>query len=147
MEPGTKLTSDTAMTASHFPYQELVGCLMYLAVSTRTDIAYATNCLARFVCTPNNNHVHVAKRVLKYLQGTKSVGIWLGERSPNFLKGYCDANYGGCEETRRSTTGYVFTFHGRAGVESAQALVPGRSDTYRTMTEFRSSTFEDNGTH
>eukprot|EP00963_Diacronema_lutheri_P010081 scaffold953_cov326-Pavlova_lutheri.AAC.1 len=57
MEPGTKLTSDTAMTASHFPYQELVGCLMYLAVSTRPDIAYATNCLARFVCAPNNNHV------------------------------------------------------------------------------------------
>ena len=112
MEPGTKWTSDTAIADSDFPYQELVGCLMYLAVSTRPDIAYVTNCLARFVCNPKNNHVQVAKRVLKYLQGTKSVGIWLADRSQKLLAGYCDANYGGCEETRRSTTGYVFTFSG-----------------------------------
>ena len=112
LEPGTKWTSDAAVTESNFPYQELVGCLMYLAVSTRPDIAYVTNCLARYVSSPSSNHVAVAKRVLKYLHGTKSVGILLGDSSPSFLEGYCDANYGGCEETRRSTTGYVFTMHG-----------------------------------
>ena len=112
LEPGTKWTSEATGTESNFPYQELVGCLMYLAVSTRPDIAYVTNRLARYVSAPTSNHVAVAKRVLKYLHGTKSVGILLGDSSPSFLDGYCDANYGGCEETRRSTTGYVFTLHG-----------------------------------
>eukprot|EP00963_Diacronema_lutheri_P000532 scaffold30_cov329-Pavlova_lutheri.AAC.1 len=112
LELGTKWTSDATATESNFPYQELVGCLMYLAVSTRPDIAYATNRLARYVSAPTSNHVVVVKRVLKYLHGTKAVGILVGDSSPSLLEGYCDANYGDCEETRRSTTGYVFTLHG-----------------------------------
>ena len=84
LELGTKWTSDAAVTESNFPYQELVGCLMYLAVSTRPDIAYVTNRLARYVSSPSSNHVAVAKRVLKYLHGTKSVGILLGDSSPSF---------------------------------------------------------------
>eukprot|EP00963_Diacronema_lutheri_P001208 scaffold78_cov513-Pavlova_lutheri.AAC.1 len=73
LEPGTKWTSDASATESNFPYQELVGCLIYLAVSTRPDIAYVTNRLARYVSAPTTNHVAVAKRVLKYLNGTKAV--------------------------------------------------------------------------
>eukprot|EP00963_Diacronema_lutheri_P010611 scaffold1117_cov307-Pavlova_lutheri.AAC.1 len=81
LEPGTKWTSDASATESNFPYQELVGCLMYLAVSTRPDIAYVTNRPARYVSAPTSNHVAVAKRVLKYLHGTKAVGILLGDSS------------------------------------------------------------------
>lgn len=111
-EPGTRMSSVSEPAEVGFPYQELVGCLMYLAVSTRPDIAYVTNCLARHVVAPTKLHVLVAKRVLKYLQGTKAKGILLGPRGHILLEGYCDANYGNCELTRRSTTGYVFTFNG-----------------------------------
>eukprot|EP00963_Diacronema_lutheri_P009487 scaffold847_cov397-Pavlova_lutheri.AAC.2 len=92
LEPGTKWTSNASATESNFPYQELVGCLMYLAVSTRPDIAYVTNRLARYVSAPTSIHVAVANRVLKYLNGTKAAGILLGDSSPSLLEGYCDAN-------------------------------------------------------
>lgn len=85
---------------------------MYLAVSSRLDIAFVTNCLARHVVEPKKSHVLVAKRVLKYLQGTKPLGILLRSRNKTFMEGHCDSNYGSCELTRRSTTGYIFTFHG-----------------------------------
>eukprot|EP00963_Diacronema_lutheri_P010020 scaffold946_cov359-Pavlova_lutheri.AAC.2 len=49
MEPGSKLTSDEDIENTDFLFQELAGYLMYLVVSTRPDIANATNCLARFV--------------------------------------------------------------------------------------------------
>eukprot|EP00963_Diacronema_lutheri_P000049 scaffold1_cov375-Pavlova_lutheri.AAC.49 len=64
-EPGTQWASEAAMTKSNFPYHELVGCLMYLAVSTRPDIAYVTNCLARYVFATRSTYVAVAKRILK----------------------------------------------------------------------------------
>eukprot|EP00963_Diacronema_lutheri_P005231 scaffold408_cov347-Pavlova_lutheri.AAC.5 len=99
MEPGTKLISDEDVDNTDFPFQELVGCLMYLAVSTRPDIAYATNCMARSVTCTRPNHVAALKRILRYLQET-------------LQEGFCDASYGNCEETRRSTTGYVFRFKG-----------------------------------
>eukprot|EP00963_Diacronema_lutheri_P009628 scaffold869_cov399-Pavlova_lutheri.AAC.1 len=112
LEPGVKFTTANQNTTIDFPYQELVGCLMYLAVCTRPDIAFVTNCLARFVVAPTNTHVTIAKRVLKYLSGSKSHGLLLGSHNQNLLEGYCDANYGTCEVTRRSTTGYLLTFAG-----------------------------------
>eukprot|EP00963_Diacronema_lutheri_P009792 scaffold916_cov343-Pavlova_lutheri.AAC.1 len=101
LEPGVKFTKANQNTAIDFPYQELVGCLMYLAVCTRPDIAFVTNCLARFVVAPTNTHVTIAKRVLKYLSGSKSHGLLLGSHNQILLEGYCDANYGTCEVTRR----------------------------------------------
>ena len=112
LDLGTKWNVPTDTAEVNFPYQELVGCLMYLAVSTRPDIAYVTNCLARYVSAPTTTHIAIAKRVLKYLQGSKSLGLLLGSHNQNLLEGYCDANYGSCEVTRRSTTGYLFTFSG-----------------------------------
>ena len=112
LEPGVKFTTLHEETPTDFPYQELVGCLMYLAICTRPDIAFVTNCLARFVVAPSNSHVTIANRVLKYLRGSKSYGLLLGSHNESLLEGYCDGNYGSCEMTGRSTTGYLFTFFG-----------------------------------
>ena len=56
-------------------YQSAVGSLMYLAVSTRPDITYAVNTLARFVSNPQEKHWTALKRVLRYLRGTSKHGI------------------------------------------------------------------------
>ena len=112
MEPGVKWNENTDTKKVDFPFQELVGCLMYLAVSTRPDIGYITNCLARYVTSTGSNHVAAGKRVLRYLQGTKHYGITLGRLADTLIEGFCDANYGNCEQSRRSTTGYVFTCYG-----------------------------------
>ncbi len=57
------------------PYRSLVGALLYLSMHTRPDIAYAVSELARHCARPGGEHWIAAKRVLRYLQGTTSVGL------------------------------------------------------------------------
>lgn len=86
------------------PYRELVGCLMYISVSTRPDIMYAVSRLARFNACYSEEHWIAAKNVLRYLVGTKSMGlIFQGSE----IAAYSDASHGQDKETRRSTTGYL----------------------------------------
>lgn len=52
------------------PYQEAVGCLLYLSQGTRPDIAYIVNTLSRFNNQPTVEHWMAIKRVMIYLNGT-----------------------------------------------------------------------------
>jgi len=54
-------------------YQHLVGCLLYLAVSTRPDIAFASMWLGQFSANPSRSHFLAAKHVLQYFVGTRSL--------------------------------------------------------------------------
>lgn len=56
-------------------YQCLVGCLMWLVAVCRPDIAYAVIKLARYGNNPGVVHIQAARRVLRYLGGTKHLGI------------------------------------------------------------------------
>jgi hypothetical protein len=58
-------------------------------------------------------HWNAAKGVLRYVAGTLDVGIVYGSSQAG-LQGFCDADYAGDLDTRRSTTGYVFTLAGGA---------------------------------
>jgi len=91
---------------SKFPYQNLVGALLYLAINTRPDIAYAVGVLARFNTDPNFRACKALIRVLLYLRGTPDVGIQFTGKSLDIF-GYSDADWAGDLDTRRSTTGYV----------------------------------------
>jgi len=96
-----------------YPYSELVGSLLYLSVCTRPDLAQAVGVLARYMSRPAVEHWQIAKGVLRYVAGTTDHGIIFG-RSANALVGFCDADFAGDIDTRRSTTGYVFLLHGGA---------------------------------
>lgn len=116
-------------------YRGIVGSLLYLANCTRPEISLAVGTLARFMAEPTEEHLKAAKRVLRYLKGTPGTGLVYGghglvlagyaeppsdaELSAESavelkLAGYADADYAGCPNTRRSTTGYVFTLNGAA---------------------------------
>jgi transposase InsO family protein len=115
MSPSTRLTKpnddNKVLDKTAFGYSELVGSLLYLAVCTRPDIAYAVGALARHMAKPTMEHWNAAKAVVRYLAGTVDYGICFGN-SNNELMGYCDADYAGDLNTRRSTTGYTFILNG-----------------------------------
>jgi len=93
-------------------YQELFGCLLYLATCTRLNIFFAVRRLARYVGAPTQAHWSAGKAVLRYLQGTKDMAIQYG--GADELVGYHDADYAADVDTRRSTTGAVFLLNERA---------------------------------
>ena len=93
-------------------YQELLGGLLYVATCTRPDISFAVGKLARHASAPTQAHASAAKGVLKYLKGTSQLGLRYA--AAGALTGYCDADFAGNVDTRRSTTGYAFLLNGAA---------------------------------
>jgi hypothetical protein len=63
---------------------------------------------------PTVVHWQAAKGVVRYLSGTAALGIAFGRGQETGLQGYCDADYAGDVDTRKSTTGYVFMLYGGA---------------------------------
>ena len=89
------------------PYRQLIGALVYLAHTTRPDIAFVTGLLARQVQSPSLHHWKVATRVLRYLKGTLDLGITMHRSQTTTINAFVDSDYGGDKPTRRSTTGYA----------------------------------------
>eukprot|EP00877_Chromochloris_zofingiensis_P008872 jgi/Chrzof1/4238/Cz14g04120.t1 len=115
LSPSVKLAKDEGgpLDKEHYPYSQLVGSLMYLAITSRPDLAFSVGALARYMSCPTTVHWQAAKGVLRYLGGTLDYGITFGSDS-NDLIGYCDADYAGDTDTRKSTSGYIFILHGGA---------------------------------
>ncbi|KAF0709191.1 hypothetical protein AaE_012946 [Aphanomyces astaci] len=91
-------------------YRAMIGSLVYLMVCTRPDIAHAVQRLSCHLHAPRTPHLLGAKRVLRYLSGTKTWGIQFGTGEPT-LGGYCDASWA-TRPDRRSTTGFLWSFLG-----------------------------------
>jgi len=89
------------------PYREAVGSLMFVAIASRPDIAFATNFLSRFLSSYDEKHWKAVKGILRYLSGTKGLGIMYCKSKTSKLTWYSDADYAGDCTTRKSTTGYV----------------------------------------
>ncbi|CAI7809828.1 unnamed protein product [Closterium sp. NIES-54] len=89
------------------PYPGLVGCLMYLMTCTRPELAYPLSLLARYVAPGRHQKVHwdAAKRVLRYLCSTSSMGLVLGGRARVVLTGHADASWVYDLATQRSSHG------------------------------------------
>lgn len=100
------------LDTQRFPFNALVGSLLYLASTTRPDLSFAVGALARHMAKPTAEHWSIAMGLLRYLKGTASMVLTFG--SETGLIGYCDADYAGDVDTRRSTTAYVFLLHGGA---------------------------------
>ncbi|KAI0995909.1 Copia protein, partial [Podosphaera aphanis] len=113
--------NDGAATAAQIKeYQSKVGSLLYLAVHTRPDIAFACSSFSRYLSNPSLQHLKGLDRIFRYIRGTINLGIMYDGNSPTQqLHGYCDSDWGGDKGTRRSTGGSLFFL--AAGVISASA--------------------------
>ena len=120
MQPGKYLTADDCgdkhdkeyMKTTVKEYQSLVGALLWLSTNTRPDISFAVNQLARFLSAPGPSHVSAAHRVLRYLAGSRNIGISYirtnDTTKANVLTAYTDASFADDPEDRRSVTGFMF---------------------------------------
>jgi hypothetical protein len=88
-------------------YQRIIGSLMYIMLGTRGDIAYAVSVASRYLANPGPQHMTMARRILRYLKGTAAFRLTYKGHLQT-LKGFTDADWGGCRDTRRSTAGYLF---------------------------------------
>jgi hypothetical protein len=89
--------------------REIIGSLTWLAGSTRPDISFATNMLARHINKSNSHHAKGIKRILRYLKGTRDYGLEIKpDRTINIEASvYCDADWAGDKTNRKSTTGSI----------------------------------------
>ena len=133
--------------------QVYIGCLTWLSISTRPDIATITNILAKYTTKCTSKHIDQVKRTIRYLKGTKTLGISFTSRNQNKLEshvkfpmdnpitGLCDANWGPQDQskpreneqrttslfTNRSLSGFLIYFSGPLHWVSKRQTVTARS--------------------
>ena len=96
---------------SKVPYASAIGNLMYAMLCTRLDIAHAVGIVSKFMSRPGKQHWEVVKWILRYLRGSSDTCLYFTGASLK-LQGYVDANFASDIDSRKSTTGFVFTLGG-----------------------------------
>ncbi|XP_062713205.1 uncharacterized protein LOC134290165 [Aedes albopictus] len=92
----TKTGSTTKEQKQHMEkvsFRQLIGGLQFLAHCTRSDIAYAVNVVSSFSSDPSEVHWVAAKRILRYLKGTKSMKLTFRKQSAPSFEGFSDADW------------------------------------------------------
>jgi hypothetical protein len=104
------ISKNDELLTPDYPFKELVGSLLYLVTCTRPDIAHAVSMASR-TSAPTQAHWLALKQILRYLKGTKQLGIRFRWEETNELIGYSDADYAN-DESRKSNTGYCVFYGG-----------------------------------
>ena len=92
----------------NIPYASVVGSLMYAQTCTRPDISFAVGMLGMYQSNPDLDHWKAAKKIMRYLQGTKNHMLTYKRSDHLKVIGYSDSDFAGCVDTRKSTFGYLF---------------------------------------
>ena len=86
-------------------YQRLVGKLIYLS-HTRPDIGFSVSMVSQFMNNPNEEHMEVVYRILRYLKVTPGKGLIFEKNQRRDIEAFSDADWAGSVQDRRSTSGY-----------------------------------------
>ena len=121
MDPHVVIKNRTSPPANISLYQQLLGSLLYAAMCTRPDIAYAIHALSQYSVDPGEEHWTAAKRVLRYLKGTRDLALTYGgpEDWDDVLESYSDADWASNDD-RKSISGFTFLLGGGAVSWSAK---------------------------
>nr|CAN61640.1 hypothetical protein VITISV_021909 [Vitis vinifera] len=106
---GQHLSAEGTLFSDPTLFRSLAGALQYLTI-TRPDLSFSVNSIFQFMHAPTEDHFRALKRILRYVKGTAHHGLQLHKQSTRDLLGYSDADWAGCPDTRRSTTGYAIFF-------------------------------------
>ena len=87
---------------------------MWGQLATRPNLSFSVSLLARFQSNPGIDHWNALMHVMGYIKNTLDYGLTYSRDSDLSPVAFVDADYGGCKDTRRSTSGYVFMMAGGA---------------------------------
>jgi hypothetical protein len=94
------------------PYRSVLGSIMWGQLATRPDLSFSVSLLARFQAEPGVEHWSALLHVVGYIKNTLDYGLTYSCDSDISPTAFVDADYGGCRDTQRSTSGYVFMMAG-----------------------------------
>ncbi|CAL1409432.1 unnamed protein product [Linum trigynum] len=138
MEQNLKLTresGDLLDNEEQSVYRSLVGSLIYLT-HTRPDISYAVQVVSQYMGMARTMHMDAVHRLLRYLKQTQEVGMFFPADGEPVVEAFADADYAGCKDTRRSTSGWCIRV-GRSFV-SWRCRKQDRVSKSSTEAEYRS---------
>jgi len=98
--------ADVAPVSDATDFRSLAGALQYLTF-TRPDIVYAVQQVCLHMHEPREPHLAALKRILRYVRGTLHLGLLLRPSTSTDLVVYTDADWAGCPDTCKSTSGYA----------------------------------------
>ena len=87
-------------------YRQLIQCFLYLT-HNRPELYYAVSVVSRYMDQPHEVHWRSAKRILNFVQGTRTHGIFYKAKSDLDLIGFTDSDWAGDNTDQNSTLGYV----------------------------------------
>ena len=127
MNPSLKLWHANYQTMSKSKLEEikkilycsLVGCLLYLLISTHPDITYSVQQLSQYLDCYSYAHWNAVIHVVRYLSGTQNLKLHLGSMNPISLLGFTDSDWANCLDTQWSIGGHTYSLG--LGVISWQA--------------------------
>ena len=125
------------------PYAMALGCLMYIMVSTRPDLAHSLSILSKFMANSGMEHWKALKWLLRYLKGTWDHGlVYEKTKQEVHLTGFVDADYASNKDNRRSTTAYMFMLNDscicwKAQLQSVVALSTTEAEFMATTEAFK----------
>jgi hypothetical protein len=112
-------------------YQGITGVLMFAMTTCRPNLAHAVNMLARRMSCPRAHDMKASRRVLRYLNGTRRLGLLFNyktdKKEKDGLLAYADSDWANDSIERRSTSGFVVLLNGTpiswgSGLQSVVAL-------------------------
>lgn len=114
LDPGYYQIEDDKYINNNTEYRKIIGMLLYAAINSRPDISASVNILAQRMEKPRELDLLEAKRVVKYLLGTKNIRLnFSGGAVDNFsFRAYSDANWAESKEDRKSNSGILCLMNG-----------------------------------
>ena len=98
---------------SGIPFASTIGSLMYAMLCTRPNICYTVGIVSRYQSNPGEEHWIAVKHIVKYIRRTRDYMLVYSSGSLETI-GYTDSNFQWDIDSRKSTSGYVFTLNGGA---------------------------------
>ena len=93
------------------PHASVVGSLMYTMLHTRPDICYGVGIVSHYQSSPRPEHWNNIKHILKYLNRTTNYMLVYSREDLTSI-GYTDSDFQSDKDSRKSTSGSMFTLGG-----------------------------------